>query len=116
MRNKLYFSIILILGLVSAAALYAQTSLTSPFFFGQINIQVRPTGGSIYRSLEDWLSKQSQFPQVFSALATCAGGTEGTIAAVTDSTTVVWGATITGTGMNHVLAFCNGTNWTVLAK
>jgi hypothetical protein len=41
---------------------------------------------------------------------------EGMVAAVTDSTTVVWGATITGGGSNHVLAYYNGTNWTVAAK
>lgn len=41
---------------------------------------------------------------------------EGMLVAVTDSTTVVWGATITGTGANHVLAYYNGTNWTVAGK
>jgi hypothetical protein len=52
----------------------------------------------------------------FAALPTCNGGTEGTMQAVTDSTTATWGATITGMGGNHVLAYCNGTNWTVAAK
>jgi len=38
-------------------------------------------------------------------------------AAVTDSTTNTWGAAITtGGGSNHVLAYCDGTNWTVAAK
>lgn len=41
---------------------------------------------------------------------------EGMMVAVTDSTTATWGATITGTGSNHVLAYYNGTNWTVAAK
>jgi hypothetical protein len=41
---------------------------------------------------------------------------EGMLVAVTDSTTVVWGATITGGGANHVLAYYNGTNWTVAGK
>jgi hypothetical protein len=50
---------------------------------------------------------------VFSGLAACAAGIEGTVAAVTDSTTITWRATITGGGANHVLAYCNGTNWTV---
>lgn len=41
---------------------------------------------------------------------------EGMMVAVTDSTTATWGATITGGGANHVLAYYNGTNWTVAAK
>lgn len=41
---------------------------------------------------------------------------EGMLVAITDSTTVVWGATITGGGGNHVLAYYNGTNWTVVGK
>ncbi len=53
---------------------------------------------------------------LFAALPSCAGGTEGTIAVVTDSTTNTWGATITGSGTNHVMAYCDATNWTVMAK
>jgi hypothetical protein len=50
-------------------------------------------------------------------LATLPGSpTHGMIAAVTDSTTNTWGATITGGGANKVLAFYNGTNWTVMGK
>lgn len=41
---------------------------------------------------------------------------EGMLVAVTDSTTAVWGATITGGGANHVLAYWNGSAWTVAAK
>ncbi len=52
----------------------------------------------------------------FSGLAACGGSTEGRMAAITDSTTNIWGATITGGGSNHVLAYCDGTNWTVAAK
>lgn len=52
----------------------------------------------------------------FSGLTACSGTNEGTIAAVTDSTTNTWGATITGAGANHVLAYCDGTNWTVAGK
>lgn len=52
----------------------------------------------------------------FASLTTCSGGIEGATRAVTDSSTAVWGATITGSGGNHVLAYCNGSNWTVYAK
>lgn len=51
---------------------------------------------------------------VFGALP--ASPVTGAYAAVTDSNTVVWGATIAGGGSNHVLAFYNGTNWTVAGK
>lgn len=52
-------------------------------------------------------------PSLFAGLAACASGTEGRLAAVTNSSTASYGATITGGGSNHVLAYCNGTNWTV---
>ena len=42
-----------------------------------------------------------------------AAGTFGRVAMVSDSTTAVWGATITGGGANKVMALDNGTNWTV---
>jgi len=53
---------------------------------------------------------------VFSTLSTCNGTLEGAKAAVTDSTTNTWGATISGGGSFHVGAYCDGTNWTVYAK
>ena len=41
----------------------------------------------------------------------------GALAYITDSTTVTWGANITvGGGTNKVLAWYNGTNWTVVGK
>jgi hypothetical protein len=51
----------------------------------------------------------------FSTLPACASGTEGTMRPVTDSTTNIQGSTITGGGTNHVIAYCNGTNWIVNA-
>lgn len=55
-------------------------------------------------------------PQLFSALTACSSTIRGAQAYVTDSSTSTWGATITGSGANNVLASCNGTNWTVAAK
>jgi RND superfamily putative drug exporter len=43
-------------------------------------------------------------------------GIVGAMVTILDSTTSTWGATITGGGANVVLAYCNGTNWTVAAK
>jgi len=55
-------------------------------------------------------------PTAFGNLPTCASGTQGMLKPVSDSTTNTWGASITGGGSDHVLAFCDGTNWTVAAK
>jgi hypothetical protein len=53
---------------------------------------------------------------VFSALPSCVSGVEGSVYSVTDSTTNTWGATITGLGSDHVMAYCDGSAWTVAAK
>lgn len=50
------------------------------------------------------------------ALVTCNSGNEGYESPVTDSTTATWGATISGSSSHHVLAYCDGTNWTVAAE
>jgi hypothetical protein len=55
-------------------------------------------------------------PQTFASLPAASAANEGSLASVTDSTTAVWGATITGGGANHVLAFSNRSNWTVAGK
>lgn len=52
----------------------------------------------------------------FSTLTACSSTGEGAMIPVSDSSTNVWGATVTGGGANHVLAYCDGTNWTVMAK
>jgi hypothetical protein len=49
-------------------------------------------------------------------LPTCDFDSEGSRLSVLDSTTQVWGATVTGLGALPVLAYCDGTNWTVFAK
>lgn len=51
-------------------------------------------------------------PLVFASLP--ASPTVGMKRCITDSNTVVWGATIAGGGANKVLAWFNGTNWTVV--
>jgi hypothetical protein len=55
--------------------------------------------------------------QAFSTYPTCgAAGTSGMVAAISDSTTATWGATIAGGGTSPVLGFCDGANYTVFAK
>jgi hypothetical protein len=51
---------------------------------------------------------------VFASLP--ASPVEGMLVTVTDSNTNTIGATIAGGGANHVLAYYNGTNWTVTGK
>lgn len=53
-------------------------------------------------------------PTAFADLPTPSAA--GMITCVSDSNTVVWGAVIAGGGANVVLAFFNGTSWTVAGK
>jgi len=53
---------------------------------------------------------QNQMTAVAFSTLPAAINSKGQLAVVSDSTTAVWGATITGGGANVVLAFCNGTN------
>ncbi len=55
-------------------------------------------------------------PILFASITACNGGTAGAIQTVSDSSTNTWGATITGSGGNTVMAFCNSVNWTVIGK
>ena len=55
-------------------------------------------------------------PAAFSVLPACRPETEGEMSPVIDSSTNTWGAPITGGGTNHVLAYCDGAQWTVAAK
>jgi hypothetical protein len=52
----------------------------------------------------------------FANYPTCGSTTQGMSAVITDSRVNTWGSTITGGGSNHVLGFCDGSNWTVAAK
>lgn len=53
------------------------------------------------------------YPMTFATAPACAAGTEGQQRSFTDSTTATHAATITGGGANHVLGYCNATNWVV---
>jgi len=55
-------------------------------------------------------------PVAFASAPACSSTTEGALLAISDSTVNSWGSTITGGGTNHVLAFCDGTSWTVAGK
>lgn len=52
----------------------------------------------------------------FVAITACGSTLEGSTQPATDSMSNTWGATYTGGGSDHVLLYCDGTNWTVMAK
>lgn len=89
----------------------AQTDFTRAQFGGTTNAfgAVKRFGNTVgVRRADDTIA-------TFSTLTACSSAGEGALAPVSDSSTATWGATITGSGSNHVLAYCNGTNWTVAA-
>jgi hypothetical protein len=47
------------------------------------------------------------------SLPTCNSAAEGTLFAVTDANSATFNAAIASGGANHVMAYCNGTTWTV---
>jgi hypothetical protein len=55
-------------------------------------------------------------PTTLSALPVCNSSSEGAMRSINNSGTNTWGMTITTTGSNHVLAYCDGSNWTVAAQ
>jgi hypothetical protein len=54
-------------------------------------------------------------PQTVGNTFTCSAAFEGSIQAISDSRTNTPGATITGGGSKHVLGYCDGTNFVVMA-
>lgn len=84
---------------------------------GGATITVTNSGTATALPLSISGTKGFQVPTfTFASLSTCTTGLQGTLAMVSDSTTVTWGATIAGGSTSKVLAFCNGTNWTVAGK
>lgn len=59
-------------------------------------------------------------PVLFSTLPACSPtNSDGMTASITDASTQIWGATVTGTGTPatpYTKVFCDGVNWTVEAK
>jgi hypothetical protein len=52
---------------------------------------------------------------VASKLPACNSSSEGSLMPVSDSSVSTWGAQIAGSGTSHVLAYCDGSQWTVAA-
>jgi hypothetical protein len=97
------------------------------------NTYIQPNDGSAYDSVINhqgqWgilnISPQAAFdvngdirtrPVALASAPACSSTIEGSMQAISDSTTATWGATLTGGGSNHVMGYCDGTNWTVAGK
>ena len=99
-----------------ALAFLIALALASPALAQNVQCRTAPAGTSTANCASEAFvtaSRGTLTPGVFASLAGCSSAIEGTSAAVTDSTTATWGATISGAGTLHVLAYCNGINWTV---
>ena len=59
------------------------------------------------------LSSMTFKPSQFSRLPPCTSAIEGTIEAITDSKNATYAALAAGGGSNHVLVYCNGSDWIV---
>jgi hypothetical protein len=96
--------------------------ITTAFAFSGVmysSLNDQPTGGSCnYGGMHLGRPTGSLRidPTAFGNLPTCASRTQGMLKPVSDSKTDIWGTTITGGGSDHVLAYCDGTNWTVAGK
>lgn len=74
-----------------------------------------PQGSGVYGVAKAWTLGLK--PGNYGALATCNGTNQGQVQVVTDAAVNTWGTNITTGGAGDpVLAWCNGTNWTVVGK
>lgn len=96
------------LGALSSGDFFVDAYLIST---GAQVLQLNPSGGAV-----SFGGSAIAKVGAASALPTCNSGAEGSTRGVTDSNTSTWGATVAGGSTNHVLAYCNGTNWTVYGK
>ena len=89
--------------------------MTQPILLAPLELRSTVEGLKYFAAISanaQWVQR-ARTPITFAELPT--NPEEGWQVPLTDSNTATWGATITGTGANHVLAYFNGTNWTVMA-
>jgi hypothetical protein len=67
-------------------------------------------------ALADHIEQATGYALVPVTFANLPAVAPGLIACVSNSTVNAWGSVIAGGGSFTVLAFCNGTNWTVVGK
>lgn len=80
-----------------SAALGVVHNSQSPYFFGMAYAPAGIRYGVI----------------AVASLPTCNSGAEGTLYSVNDANSATFNATLAGGGSNHVMGYCNGSNWTV---
>lgn len=89
----------------------------------------RTTDGKMFRLYDDGTTRQwrqatsgggsasyTVYPSYTFSTIPSGLATVGRLVVVTDSNTTTWGATIAGSGANTVLAWYNGSNWTVVGS
>lgn len=86
------------------------TGTTSGIAVSKNNLEGPATSFSVTGTVS---LSQSDLPAVFADYAACASALEGNTASVSDSSSVTFNATITGSGTDHIQGYCNGTNWVV---
>jgi hypothetical protein len=100
----------------------SQTVASTQIASGNVAANAIAGGGVVNTDVEynplkfDFKGNVQTDARAFASLSTCATALRGAYMTVTDSNTAVWGANIAGGGANSVLAFCNGTAWTVAGK
>lgn len=99
------------------------THTTGPLISGKLvignsngDVTVDPNSGSDGAGHQTATSYSTSGGGPFSNLRSCTSEIEGQVAKVTDSATNSWGDTIIGGGGFHVMAYCDGSNWTVIGK
>lgn len=96
---------------MSMGDLCSSAPFNSPFSVGGGSGLANTPGGQVFSYHNGFRS----VPQTVSNTFTCSSSFEGSIQAISDSTTNTLGATITGGGRLHVLGYCDGTNFVVMA-
>jgi hypothetical protein len=83
-----------------------------PITYQMVLVDQLTPNGAVFNGMQTPPVTVSALPQCISGQR----GTEGAIRSVSDSGTAAWGEPIIGQGSNHVLAYCDGKHWTVMAK
>jgi hypothetical protein len=81
-----------------------------------INYSSGPLNSSATITNLSWWGNTAGASFPLASFTACGAHVVGQTAPISDSTTNTWGATITGSGSDPVLGYCDGTNWTVAAK
>lgn len=101
-----------------ANAVAGQITLDTSLYESAIgpNVSVGGYKYNVRSNANNAIVDSNNSPLPLKRLGICTQTLEGFTHAVNDSSTNTWGAVITGNGTNHVLAYCDGANWTVTGR